>query len=191
MSQTTSVKPNKAGGNKRVRCVTFSCRRKSCHVPRPKVMAPGAKRKSLDHALASFPAPANRNDPICGCSARHFAKPWGQRRGSQAEVDGYLPAAARRRREEGEVLVRKRGMRRRGKGGDVARRRGRPAGGDAWRATPPSLGGDQGFGLDSDRRARRQTEKKGNLQFLVCTICLICVGSKINEIKFTFCLNVT
>jgi hypothetical protein len=170
MSQTTLVKPNKAGGNKRARGVTFSCRRKSCHVPRPKVMAPGAKRKSLDHALASFPAPANRNDPICGCSARHFAKPWGQRRGSQAEVDGYLLAAARRRREEGEVLVRKREMRMRGKGGDGAR--SRPAGGGAWRATPPSLGGDQGFGfgLDSDTRARRQT-KRGNLQFLVCTIC--------------------
>jgi hypothetical protein len=42
--------------------VTFSCLRKSCHVPRPKVMAPGAKRKSFDHALASFPAPARGNE---------------------------------------------------------------------------------------------------------------------------------
>ena len=110
-----------------MRCVTFSCLLQSCHVPRPKVMAPGAKRKSLDHALASFPAPASRTRKDLQMIRKAFRKM------VTIRVDGYLGAEARRRREEAaaeeEVRVMRREKWRRGRGGGVARRRRRAGGG--------------------------------------------------------------
>jgi len=115
-------------------------------------MAPGAKRKSLDHALASLPAPASGTRHDLRVIRKAFRKTMIVR------VDGYLAAAARPRREdamEGEVLVMRCGKWRHGRGGGSARRRRAGGGGGAWRAMPPSLRGGPGglvvWTLDLDR----------------------------------------
>lgn len=95
-------------------------------------MAPGAKRKSLDHALASFAAPANGPRSDLRMLRKAFRKMVAIR------VDGYLGAAAQPRREEEEVGMIGRVKWRRGRGEDVARRRRAGGGGGACRATPPS-----------------------------------------------------
>jgi hypothetical protein len=98
-------------------------------------MAPGAKRKSLDHALASFPAPASGTRTDLPMIRKAFRKM------VTVRVEGYLGAAARPRREEEgaeEVRVMGRVKWRRERGGGVARRRLRAGGRGAWRATPPS-----------------------------------------------------
>lgn len=99
------------------------------------MIAPGAKRKSLDHALASLAAPASRTRHDLRVVRKAFRKTMIVR------IDGYLGAAARPQREdamEGEVLVMRCGKWRRGRGGGSARRRRAGGGGGAWRAMPPS-----------------------------------------------------
>lgn len=106
-------------------------------MPSPKVMAPGAKRKSLDHALASLPAPASGTRRDLRMIRKAFRKTMVVR------VHGYLGAAARPLREdaiEGEVVAMRceKWMRERGGGSARRRRRRADGGGGAWRAMPPS-----------------------------------------------------
>lgn len=122
-------------------------------------MAPGAKRKSLDHALASFAAPANgtRQDLLM------FRKAF--RKMTTIRVDGYLGAAAQLSREEDEVRMIARVKWRRGRGEDVARRcrAGGGGGGGAWRATPPSRRSERVRGLE----LRNQRDQRRRGQFCI------------------------
>lgn len=128
-------------------------------------MAPGAKRKSLDHALASFPAPARGTRTDLRMIRKAFRKMMTVR------IDGYLGAAARPRLEEEgaeEARVMRRVKWRRERGGGVARRRLRAGGrGGAWRATPPSPRSERvrglEFGLQDRSTQRGQHQRIGQL----------------------------
>jgi hypothetical protein len=98
-------------------------------------MAPGAKRKSLDHALASFPGPASGTRTDLPMIRKAFRKM------VTVRVDGYLGAAGGAPPGGGGGGggggVGGGGVGRE-RGGGVARRRLRAGGRGAWRATPPS-----------------------------------------------------
>jgi len=138
-------------------------------------MAPGAKRKSLDHTLASLPAPASGTRHDLRVIRKAFRKTMIVR------VDGYLAAAARPRREdtmEGEVLVMRCGKWRRGRGGGSTRRRRAGGGGGAWRAMPPSLRsrgvGRLDFGLGPGERSKASSHHSTEFP----KFCIFFVGTE-------------